>query len=146
MKRGPYIREGTFPVDYVLNLIREARCAGNRTIKVNGYSVHTDSERYTVFLEKGTTCVGCGLKALYFALERNRHEKNPVGQNVFHFNLYALTSEGEVLFTKDHIMPRSSGGVNFMHNYQTMCAKCNVKKDDRLPPKDVRQYLCSRRG
>ena len=144
MKRGPYIREGTFPVDYVLNLMREARGVGDKVVKVNGYLVHTDSDRYTTFLESGTTCVECGLKAMYFALERDRRGNKD--SNIFHFNLYALTPEGEVLFTKDHIMPCSYGGANAIHNYQTMCAKCNVKKDNELPPKDVRQYLCSRRG
>ena len=35
----------------------------------------------------------------------------------------------EILFTKDHITPRSKGGKNHISNYQTMCSKCNEGKE-----------------
>ena len=38
----------------------------------------------------------------------------------------------EVLFTKDHIVPKSKGGGNQMHNYQTMCTTCNIEKGSNI--------------
>lgn len=38
-----------------------------------------------------------------------------------------------MLFTKDHIHPRSKGGANSLKNYQPMCSPCNGAKADSLP-------------
>ena len=47
----------------------------------------------------------------------------------YHFNLYGINKNyEEILFTKDHIIPKSKGGDNKISNYQTMCYNCNYKK------------------
>jgi hypothetical protein len=46
----------------------------------------------------------------------------------YHLNLYAEKDNREILFTKDHIIPKSRGGKNILANYQTMCVECNNKK------------------
>lgn len=96
---------------------------------VHTVDVKMGSQRYQLFKAKGTTCVKCGIKGTYFALERGLVD-NP---DRFHFNLYARDRRGlEVMLTKDHIIPRSKGGKNRLRNYQPMCSKCNSKKADNL--------------
>ena len=34
--------------------------------------------------------------------------------------------------TKDHILPRSKGGIDDISNYQTMCKPCNEVKGNKL--------------
>lgn len=90
--------------------------------------VNMGSHRYQLFLEKGIKCVECGVEGKYFGLERGLND-NP---NTYHFNLYGINKSGkEILLTKDHIVPRSKGGVNKMSNYQTMCSVCNLRKADK---------------
>ena len=37
------------------------------------------------------------------------------------------------MLTKDHIYPRSKGGLNDIRNYQVLCSTCNEKKSDESP-------------
>lgn len=99
----------------------------NERIKVeyDGHLVKTWSQRYEVF-RYNTKCVVCGLQAAYYRLEK------PVGAKHYHFNLYGIKDGEEVLFTKDHILPRAKGGTNTIDNYQTMCYHCNQEKADKL--------------
>lgn len=50
----------------------------------------------------------------------------------YHMNLYGTKNGQEILFTKDHILPKSKGGTNTMDNYQIMCRICNEKKADKI--------------
>ena len=51
----------------------------------------------------------------------------------YHLNLYAVDDNGdEILMTKDHIIPRSKGGIDDISNYQTMCRLCNEAKGNKL--------------
>ena len=95
-----------------------------KEVRIKGLKLKTeDSFRYTNFYMHGIACVKCGLRASYGAIERFNRNTD------WHLNLYGIDAEGkEVLLTKDHIYPRSKGGVNEMHNFQTMCINCNEKK------------------
>ena len=152
-KGSKYIRVATVPIEDVLPFVftRERRHdlrqqgLGYRSIEwieasrrvyqavidgeVRGVIVPMGSHRYQLYAEKGTTCVRCGIKGTYFALERGRGD-NP---NRFHFNLYGRDKHGhEVMITKDHIKPRAKGGKNKLSNYQPMCYKCNQRKADKV--------------
>lgn len=84
------------------------------------------SDRLRLFVEKGHRCVTCDVEGTFFALES-------VGDERPHLNLYAVREDGRVvMMTKDHIVPKSKGGANAMHNYQPMCEDCNGKKADRV--------------
>lgn len=71
-------------------------------------------------------CVCCGLKGTIMALDLCDGHKSP------HFNLYGKRNGKLVLFTRDHIQPKSKGGQDSQKNYQTMCETCNKKKRDRV--------------
>jgi 5-methylcytosine-specific restriction endonuclease McrA len=107
------------------------RCSRRIYITKDGrhLPISMGSHRYLTFLEKGLSCVRCGIKGVYFALERGYKDN----ESKAHFNLYAVNENGaEVMMTKDHIIPKSKGGPNRLENYQTMCIRCNGKKADKL--------------
>ena len=117
---------GQFGIYQVLSKIQPA----DQKVRIEFETEHgpilvwMNSQRYHVF-RTSLKCVECGIRGQYFALERE--EKH--APNIGHFNLYAVDHSGqEVLMTKDHIVPRSKGGRNWLSNYQTMCATCNTKK------------------
>jgi 5-methylcytosine-specific restriction endonuclease McrA len=116
------------PIEYVLRQIKPKVKGVKRAKKINigPVSVNCASIRLQTF-KKDTVCVSCGIQGEFFWLERN-------GNPQYHLNLYGLNEYGhEVLMTKDHIIPKSKGGSNGLHNMQTMCTKCNLKKADKLP-------------
>lgn len=95
-----------------------------------GVEIRMDSQRYQTFATKGLVCSACGIKASHFAVERTARAKH----NVWHLNLYGIDGTGnEVLFTKDHHIPRAKGGSNALSNFQTMCQPCNNIKGDAYP-------------
>jgi hypothetical protein len=91
----------------------------------DGKWVKMSSTRYHTF-KKSLTCAKCGLKANFFALEQSPK------QDRCHFNLYGINTNGrEILFTQDHIIPKSKGGhPTNLNNLQTMCTHCNALKND----------------
>jgi len=76
---------------------------------------------------KGVKCATCGIEGIYFYKERGG-----IRDKIFHVNLYGVNDEGEeVLMTKDHIKPKSKGGMDHIDNMQTMCYICNSKKGNK---------------
>jgi 5-methylcytosine-specific restriction endonuclease McrA len=100
-------------------------------IEVDGFKVHPISLRYMTFYQKGTKCVCCGKDGTYFQLDGDE------STNRRHFNLYA---DDGTLITKDHIIPKSKGGVDRVSNMQTMCAPCNKAKGAFYPGLE-REYI-----
>ena len=94
---------------------------------IDGYSVKMNSQRYGVF--KNSTKCRCGLVASYLAVERDIL----IGAKHYHINMYGVNAEGEeILFTKDHIIPKSKGGKNHISNYESMCVICNGEKGNNF--------------
>ena len=126
MKMQTYHRKQTYNIDEVLS--KRINPLGNKKLKENridfdGDLVSMDSHRYWLFANKGCTCVSCGMKGTFFAKERAGNVER------YHFNLYGIDENGEeMLFTKDHIIPKSKGGKDHLDNYNTMCSKCNNEK------------------
>lgn len=122
-----YYRKETYSVEHVLDKLTTK--SGNNIVRVDfdGDLIKMNSQRYKLFKYKGCTCVKCGLVGTFFA-----KEKSPA-ENVYHFNLYGLDKDGkEVMFTKDHILPKSKGGLDKLDNYQVMCEVCNREKGNKI--------------
>lgn len=80
-----------------------------------------NSQRFSLFRENNK-CVCCGIVGNTTLVEMHDGDESP------HLNLYATSSEGLVLMTRDHIHPRCRGGKDHLSNYQTMCSTCNSLK------------------
>ena len=122
------VRKKVYSIEDVFAFLGEDMFSSNKRVygELDGVKVHKNSDRYPVFYKDNCTCVKCGLRASYFALEQH---SNPQNDAAWHFNLYGIDKKGkEVLFTKDHIIPKAKGGKNNRSNYQTMCQICNMNK------------------
>lgn len=146
-----YIRAGIYDIDTVLQEIVDNQYINHlrRTLLGKGFSkaivkklvaqarlrwwaghpVRMNSQRYHLFAQKGCQCVQCGITGAYFALEKDPYSSS----DLFHFNLYGLRDDDEIMITKDHIIPRAKGGANKLTNYQPMCSPCNNAKADSMP-------------
>lgn len=127
------IRKGKqYGVKEVLALVIEKGGEPVR-IELDGNTVCVNSDKLVTFKLKGVACVDCELKGEFFVKEKHITKR---GGEYFHLNLYAVDESGkEVLMTKDHILPKSSGGHDDISNYQPMCAACNKKKADKINEK-----------
>lgn len=97
-----------------------------RIYVINGvrYRVCMRSSRFRLFTQN-PVCVCCGLKGTLMVLDIHKGHTQP------HFNLYGIKNKKLVLFTRDHMKPKSKGGDNNIQNYQTMCTRCNSRKRNR---------------
>lgn len=122
------VKDYTIPYDSIIDILKPAKSPPEYTIIHNNgidYKIKITSDRYAVF-KKSNMCSKCGLIGDVFLIERS-HIRSP-----YHLNLYGRDSHGKlILFTKDHIIPKSKGGKDDLSNYQTMCCKCNQKKADK---------------
>ena len=114
------VHYGNIPIPHALSLVP------NKTSTLLGFSINTHSIRLRLFKEAyeqygRIRCVCCGTMATHFALESHIGEKP-------HLNLYGDTH----VFTKDHIHPKSLGGMDTLSNLQVMCQPCNEAKGNLL--------------
>lgn len=120
------IRKKIYSIDETFKILGDSIYNEKRTkINFDGDMIKATSQRYIVF-KKSCVCCKCGLKASFFAKEKAKKE------HPYHLNLYGIKDGKEILFTKDHIFPKSRGGKNEIENYQTMCTICNLKKSDKV--------------
>lgn len=114
-----------FPVHQVLPYTTDTHPV-SRIYVVDGvrYKVGMRSSRFKLF-RRNNICVCCGLKGTLMGLDIHK------GHVVPHFNLYGKRNGKLVLFTRDHIHAKSKGGKNNISNYQTMCTRCNSRKQNR---------------
>lgn len=118
---------GRFPIQEIISMSKDWQTS-NLMKKVEYcvdgeiYIVNRSSHRYACF-SLSTKCFACGLEGGYFLLQQAEKDKDRA-----HFNLYGTLENEEILFTKDHIKPKSKGGADDILNYQTMCLRCNMTK------------------
>lgn len=124
------LRKEIYSIEEVRNKVKDVLFEKDKKlakVDFDGDLIKGNSQRYQTFFTKGCKCVVCGIEGKYFAKERHLQNKS------YHLNLYAVDDNGdEILMTKDHIMPRSKGGIDDISNYQTMCKLCNEAKGNKL--------------
>lgn len=142
---GHYERKGIYAPEEVFSHL-----GAKEAVDFDGDTIRMGSPRYILF-NTNLICVVCDLVGIFFAKERAIYLDRPSGRycpttNHYHFNLYGLNDRGdEVMLTKDHIHPKSQGGSEDQSNFQTMCARCNGRKRDRIPGETDEQYAERRR-
>jgi len=100
---------------------RDDKTKLNFVMTFDGISVKTNSKNMSVFYHKGTICARCGIEGTKFRLERI--------VNTWVLNLYGVDENGnDILFNKDHIVPKFEGGSDSIDNLQPMCCPCNGEK------------------
>lgn len=99
------------------------RPSGVKHVHLYNFRVNAESRRYSVF-RRQSKCAHCNRRVKYALLQKH---DGTLTQSA-HFNFF---SGDGTLMTKDHIKPKSRGGVNNLSNLQTMCTRCNQKKGDK---------------
>jgi len=96
----------------------------------------TSSYRLELF-RQNPRCVSCHRIGTLWMLEAH-HRGEPPHLNLYHVEdgevkeWKNLSRDGLVMMTKDHIIPKSRGGLTTISNLQTMCSICNGKKGNTL--------------
>jgi hypothetical protein len=125
MRANKNPRKEIYTIDEVLSHVRPHIPHQQNLVFFDADEIDMESQRYILFKRDGCKCVKCGLEATFFAKEKSKGQEN---SKRWHFNLYAVKDGKEILFTKDHIIPRAGGGKDIMSNYQVMCSGCNHAK------------------
>lgn len=109
-----------------LTIIEETYKTNKKKTKIGNYQVKTKDDRYLNFITNGFECAKCGALGEYVNLECCSRLGN-------HLNVYAIKNGQPLLLTKDHIYPKSKGGLDDVKNYQVLCEECNTNKSDNSP-------------
>lgn len=75
------------------------------------------------------------LKARRYAREKNAEGSHTLKEWIelkFNFNNKCAICNMEKKLTKDHIIPLSKGGSDYIHNIQPLCKNCNSKKHNHI--------------
>jgi len=92
----------------------------------DGFEINI-SETLRLIRREGCTCKKCGATGTHFKISDDG------GLNLFYEK---SNGGGHVIFTKDHIVPKSKGGINNSINYQLLCQECNSKKAAKFDVKN----------
>lgn len=96
-----------------------------KSYRIAGRTVLVEGVRLETFAYRGTDCICCGRKGLFWAIDHNAHFG-------YHLNLYTRNSNGrEVLMTRDHAIAKSFGGPETVENMNPMCERCNKMRGNK---------------
>ena len=124
---------GAYKIEEILNILSSHYSTLDSYYSFENCTINLRSRSLKLFhkYRDNLYCSSCGLEASHWMLERYNLKDSP------HFALYGFREENrhikEYLFTIDHVLPLSRGGVDNFSNMQIMCYRCNIDKDDNLP-------------
>jgi hypothetical protein len=112
-----------YTAEYIMWKLQTSK--GRKIQLYDGFEVNI-SATLNLIKREGCVCKKCGTVGTHFKIS------DEGGLNLF----FEKSNGGHVIFTKDHIVPKSRGGINHPVNYQLMCADCNGKKGARIDIKN----------
>lgn len=101
-------------------------------LNINDYVV-TLSETAKVSIRDSLECKSCNKVATHFVIHQHHYSKK---KNKHSITFFYIENDELIPLTKDHIIPRSSGGPDSMGNYECMCFNCNQEKSNSFIPED----------
>lgn len=111
---------------YFLSELKKELQAGSKFTLPSGKKVN-HSLVHKLLGSGETRCSCCGLEATYLQVKKVYH----FNQTFYELNCYGTSQAGNpMIFTADHIYPKSKGGPDDLSNLQLMCIKCNQAKKD----------------
>lgn len=83
---------------------------------------------------KPLKCWECGVEADRFIVKHHPKDMNkpPV------LELFAHTGKSLVMMTRDHIIPKSLGGVDHVDNLRPGCETCNGRRKSKMNDEDTK--------
>lgn len=108
---------------------RDARMVRGRTVdRPSGWALFHHLKGQPI------QCHFCGCTADRWVAAKGRrdHQGRPV------LNLYADGPNGVVMMTRDHIIPKSLGGVDDVRNLRPACQPCNETRSNDVTPEVIR--------
>jgi 5-methylcytosine-specific restriction endonuclease McrA len=122
-----YMIYKTFDINVIAEQIQKNELPEKLVYHKNDYS---DSLRRMKILDAlikrdGNRCVHCGKIPTHYAMGKDF-------SNRWHLDLYKDDDDDLLMFTIDHIHPKSKGGQDDISNYQMLCKKCNEYKGDTV--------------
>ena len=136
--KGPAFRNVVNTYDAADLCVKMARALSTGSVfRLEGRRIPIESVRLRLFMRSDRKCVVCGRQGTYFALEHldaNHRDRTP------DLNLYGTREDGSaLLFTRDHILPKSLSGSEDIDNMQVMCTDCNGAKGHAIRKEDLRE-------
>lgn len=108
---------------------------GSRLVKGKSVSLASGAKLFQHLIATGQPmkCWSCGIEASCFIANKGQNDK--CGPPVL--DLYAETNGSPVLMTRDHIIPKSYGGINDNANLRVGCGPCNHGRGNELDAADI---------
>jgi len=100
---------------------------GRRVNRPSGWNLFSRMEGQPI------KCWCCGIEADRWIATKG--PKDLVGQP--DLNLYASSPNGVDLMTRDHIIPKSLGGLDDWRNMRPGCSTCNGARGNEVLPEDI---------
>ena len=128
-----YFRELTLDEGFeVMKKDQNRLVAGREVSRCSGWKLFSSLEGQPI------KCWECGAQADRWISEKGSRDK--IGKPVL--NLYGVNPAGRlVLITRDHIIPKSLGGLDLIENLRPACELCNGARGNEVTGEDIQFRL-----
>lgn len=128
------VYHATVSLEEGYNIMAEPK--GSRLVKGKSVSLPSGAKLFGHLHSTGQPlkCWHCGIEANCFIANKGQNDR--MGPPVL--DMFAMTREGPILMTRDHIIPKSYGGVNDVENLRMGCGPCNHGRGNELDEADIK--------